>query len=81
MGTVVQTTKYFIIRMKNFTIEHDLASLHMPCREELMWSQKEKKGWKKNDSFMIQLTHWVLEQSHHWPRNSSSESSIPLIEG
>ena len=47
MGTVVQTTKYFIIRMKNFTIEHDLASLHMPCREELMWSQKEKKRMKE----------------------------------
>ena len=57
MGTVVQTTKYFIIHMKNFTIEHDLASLHMPCREELMWLQKKKKREKKNDFFMIVLTH------------------------
>ena len=47
MGTIVQTTKYFFICMKNFTMEHDLASLHMPCREELMWSQKKKKEKRK----------------------------------
>ena len=33
---IVQTTKIYIDYKNNFTIKHDLAALHIPCREELM---------------------------------------------
>ena len=77
-GLLSKPPKYFFTCMKNFNIEHDLASLHMPCREELMWSLKKKR---RKEKWLFHDSTDPLEQSHHWPRNSSSESSIHLIEG
>ena len=54
---IVQTTKIYIDYKNNFTIKHDLAALHIPCREELMWSQKEKKEERK---MILSWYYWPI---------------------